>query len=177
VGPEVIEKAECDCNHLGEVPSEAGAHAHVGKRTRASQNILPAMRRELMVQFGGCCAVEGCHNQTYLDLHHLSYPQPGKRPEPGSIIVLCGAHHDHAHRGSLVIDRDADGKLRFHHADGRRYGALQASRSAEDALCKMGFGRAEVRAVLVGAGGSLEEVIRKALGALTANRTDNSGAE
>ena len=42
-----------------------------------------------MVQFGGCCAVEGCHNQTYLDLHHLSYPQPGKRPEPGSIIVLC----------------------------------------------------------------------------------------
>jgi len=57
---------------------------------------------------------------------------------------------------------------------------LQASRTpaalnpvrqtAEDALCKMGFGRAAVRGVLVGAGGSLEEVIRKALGALTASK-------
>jgi len=80
----------------------------------------------------------------------------------------------------LVIDRDADGKLRFHHADGRRYGALQASlkpaalnparQTAEDALCKMGFGRAAVRAVLVGAEGTVEEMIRKALGALTASK-------
>jgi len=80
----------------------------------------------------------------------------------------------------LVIDRDADGKLRFHHADGRRYGTMRVPhkpaalnpvrQTAEDALCKMGFGRAEVRAVLVGAEGRLEQVIRKALGALTASK-------
>ncbi len=189
---------------------------HVGAksnriRTRANQNIPPALRRELMVQFGGCCAVKGCHNQAFLDLHHLFYPQPGKRPEPGSIIVLCGAHHDFVHRGSLLIDRDQGGKLQFHHADGRRYGAIRAPQpsqqcsvtavahdsdvrqAAEDALCTLGFRRAQVRAVLAGSqkqgriqvgahvgangGGLLEQMIRHALGALTDGKRRQSSRQ
>ncbi len=199
VAPEVIERAECDHQHLGEVPSDEGAHVgperkERGKRTRANQNIPPAMRRELMIQYGGRCAVKGCHNQAFLDLHHLSYPPAGQRPEPGSVIVLCGVHHDFAHGGRLIIDRDERGKLRFFHADGRRYGASRAAvtsgepsgsssvrRTAEDALCTMGFGRAQVRSAVAGAhvgteqngdddGEVLKQVIRDALGALTARR-------
>ncbi len=182
-------------------------------RQRANQNIPPAMRRELMVQFGGCCALPGCHNRAFLDLHHLYYPPPGQRPESGSIVVLCGAHHDAAHAGRLIIDRDEHGKLQFFHADGRRYGSLtapapapgaappstaspptgppttadeQAARrirdTAEEALCSLGFRRAQVRSAVascgldthVGAGPEgddaevLERVIRQALAVLTA---------
>jgi hypothetical protein len=59
-------------------------------RKRATQQIPPAVRREVRRRDGGCCVVPGCRNGTYLDQHHLQPRAEGGDHDPDKIISLCG---------------------------------------------------------------------------------------
>ena len=69
-------------------------------------------------------------------------------------MTVCGAHHRAAHRGNLLVERDAHVGVRFRHGDGTEYGqalqpqALDVSAKLFSALRGLGFREREVRAVL-----------------------------
>jgi hypothetical protein len=123
-------------------------------RKRASQTIPPALRRAVLVRDGHCCRVPGCKNSTFLDLHHIQLRSEGGRNVPENILTLCGAHHRAIHRGSLLIEKDVAGAVRFRHGDGSAYGqvpepqALDMQAKLFSALRGLGFREGEVRAVL-----------------------------
>ena len=148
VGPEVVEMARCDAQH---VPDESVAgHAHVHKR--AKQDIPPALRRAVLLRDEQRCRVPGCKNAVFLDLHHIQLRSEGGRHEASNLITVCSAHHRALHRGELHIADHAHGSL-FRHADGRAYGQLQTPGLTVQAkvsagLRGLGFRDTEVRAVM-----------------------------
>ncbi len=171
VAAEVVAMAECDSQHLGRLPSLAanenavrdGAHpdgervrrpreAHAG--TRAKQTIPPALRRAVLLRDQHRCRVPGCRNATFLDIHHVELRSEGGRNELENIITACSAHHRAAHRGELIIERDAHAGVRFRHGDGTEYGQVLEPRALEvaaqlfSALRGLGFREREVRTVL-----------------------------
>jgi hypothetical protein len=93
-------------------------------------------------------------------------------------LLLCGAHHDAIHRGTLQADGDADGTLVFRHADGTPYGAPPepaAQAQLADAflgLRSLGWKEREARAAIatvrphVGPDEPLENVLRRCLAVL-----------
>jgi hypothetical protein len=171
VSTDVVAMAQCDAQHLGRLPSHAAnenadvggmdahpaaqfprADAHVG--TRAKQTIRPALRRAVLRRDQQRCRAPGCRNATLLDLHHVELRSEGGGNEPENLITVCSAHHRAAHRGELVIERDAHVGVRFQHADGTEYGQALQSRALDvqaklfSALRGLGFREREVRAVL-----------------------------
>ena len=92
------------------------------------------------------CAVPGCRNHRFLDLHHTQPRSEGGTHDPDHLLCLCGAHHRAAHAGRLVITGTSSQGFAFHHADGTPYGApsLHAEHAALAqrafaALTHMGF--------------------------------------
>lgn len=175
VGPEVVEMATCDAQHLGRLDvcpgthlgdghadahvgvenSHTNEHAHVGaKPQRAVQSVPPAMRRLVLRRDGGRCVVPGCRHATWVDVHHLETRVDGGGHDPGNLVILCGAHHRALHRGELSLERTAEGGLAFRHADGSAYGAellpaaADAKAMAFRALRGLGFSEGEVRRAL-----------------------------
>jgi hypothetical protein len=100
VGPEIVEMAECDAQHIGHGHTSVGERtAHVGTSEptarpgeptvgacestadsgkaqpspRATQTIPPATRREVVRRDGGRCIVPGCRSAVFLDLHTWIY--------------------------------------------------------------------------------------------------------
>ncbi len=104
--------AAIECDHV-DIP--------VSLEGRASQTIPPAIRRALVSAFHHRCAVPGCGNATWLDVHHIRHRAHGGAHAPGNLLLLCSSHHRRIHDGMLLVDRDG-GQLRFRHADGTPYG-------------------------------------------------------
>lgn len=135
-------------------PAAAARNAHVG--VRAKQDIPPALRRAVLLRDQRRCQVPGCRNTRYLDVHHLELRSEGGRHAAANLACVCGAHHRAAHRGQLLLDRNADGTLRACHANGSDYGRVAPSQTqALETLAKifsglrnLGFREGEVRAVL-----------------------------
>lgn len=189
VSPNVGAMASCDAQRLGRVSGET----HVGIRPRAeraSQTIPPSVRRAVLLRDKHRCQVPGCRHATFVDVHHLRARADGGQHEACNLLTLCNAHHRACHSGSLLIELQASGALRFCHADGTAYGALTFASAALDttrafqALRKLGFGERDVRAALqearahVGsespeergrAESNVEPLIRSALNSLTRN--------
>ena len=178
VGPDVVEMAECDGQHL---PSSAEA-THVGMkepaRPRATQTIPPATRREVMRRDGGRCIVPGCRHIAWLDIHHLDPRAEGGTHDPERMACLCGAHHAAAHAGRIIIDGSASTGFVVRHADGTRYGGAVSPKAANmstkvfQALTHMGFRESEARQALERAAvqereTSFQALLRRALGALS----------
>ncbi len=88
---------------------------------RASQTIPPAIRRAVVSAFHHRCAVPGCGNATWLDVHHIRHRAHGGSHAPGNLLLLCSSHHRRVHEGDLRVNRD-HGRLRFRRADGTPYG-------------------------------------------------------
>ena len=178
VGPEVVEMAACDAQHLGCI-DVAGAHvdvqvetdaatgeqadvdAHAGtpaiqatRLPRAVQSIPPAIRRLVLRRDHGHCVVPGCRHAIYVDLHHLETRSEGGQHDPDNLVTLCAAHHRAFHRGSLIIEGSVSSGLTFRHADGSPYGArvsvarADTSVQAFQALRRLGFREGEVRRAL-----------------------------
>jgi Holliday junction resolvase RuvA-like protein/HNH endonuclease len=166
------ENAHVDAGAQGDTtPASAPARA-----ARAKQTIPPAMRRAVLLRDQHRCRVPGCRNATFVDLHHVELRSEGGRNELGNLITLCGSHHRAAHRGALIIEKDAALGLRFRHADGAVYGSVHQPRTLDlqtrlfSALRYLGFKEREVRAVLAELranadleGASLQVLLRKAL--------------
>jgi 5-methylcytosine-specific restriction endonuclease McrA len=153
VGPEVIEKARCDAQHLPALERDAKAPptAHVGGR--AQQDVPPALRRAVLQRDHQRCRVPGCKNAIFLDVHHLRLRAEGGAHEAANLITVCSAHHAALHHGQLRSEGDAD-TLRVLHADGSTYGQALEPRVMDvqtkvfSGLCKLGFREGEVRTAL-----------------------------
>lgn len=65
---------------------------------------IPAeLRRAIEVESGHTCAVKGCNEHTYLEIHHIDQNRSNNAPK--NLILLCDKHHKMAHND--VIDRKA----------------------------------------------------------------------
>lgn len=183
VGRDIVAMAQCDGQHLGHITLAANENAlaaHVGVKTedakteaaepapnarvppsedarvgaRATQTIPPALRRAVLVRDRHCCRVPGCRNSAFLDLHHIELRSEGGPNILANILTICGAHHRAVHRGSLLIEKDSTGGVRFRHGDGTAYGQvlepqlLDVQAKLFSALRRLGFREGEVRAVL-----------------------------
>jgi Holliday junction resolvasome RuvABC DNA-binding subunit len=98
------------------------------------------------------CAVDGCRNHRFLDVHHIRpRSEVGNNHDPDYLISICGSHHRLTHAGTLHIDGDARSGFRFVHADGTPYGeafsppSIDVAEQAFTALRHMGFKETEVR--------------------------------
>jgi hypothetical protein len=148
VTPTVVERACCDAQHIGEADPASGA------RPRASQTIPPVIRREVLRRHGGCCAVPGCSNSTFVEVHHLDRREEGGTHDPRRLIPLCSAHHAAEHEGRLIIEGDAITGFSFYHGDRAPYGAqavpetTMAWADAFSALKNLGFKEGPIRQAL-----------------------------
>jgi hypothetical protein len=153
VGPEVVEKAQCDAQHLPSLDQAKtpDLSAHVGER--AKQDVPPALRRAVIHRDHRRCRIPGCRNAVFLDVHHLQLRSEGGAHEAANLIAVCAAHHRALHEGQLRTEGNADA-LRVVHADGGAYGqpqqpcviAVQAK--VFGGLRGLGFREGEVRAVM-----------------------------
>jgi hypothetical protein len=181
VGREIVEMARCDAQSLGPVGQgreNARPATHVGARSgRARQDVPPAVRREVMRRDGGRCAVPGCRNAVFLDIHHVVPRSEGGNHDLDGLAVLCAAHHRALHRGQLIVEGRVSTGLVFRHADGSLHGstvrprAVATHEAAFRALRALGFREGEARMALervrrethLGENASTEEVLRHAL--------------
>ncbi|HEX5098981.1 MAG TPA: hypothetical protein VFV94_05750, partial [Polyangiaceae bacterium] len=191
VGPEILEMAECDAQHVGHVDAHVGvqhdaggrAHVHVddhaggrahvdARPRRATQTIPPAMRRTVLRRDGGKCRVPGCRHAVFTEPHHLERRCEGGKHLMDNLVLLCAAHHRAAHSGSLVISGTPSSGLSFSHADGTPYGTVVAPALADvrakafQAVVGTGFRESEAKRALAkipNTVSSLEQVIRQAL--------------
>lgn len=61
------------------------------------------IRRSVEVESGHCCAIKGCGEHTYLEIHHIDQNRENNKLE--NLILLCDKHHKMAHADK--IDRKA----------------------------------------------------------------------
>jgi hypothetical protein len=151
VGPEVVEMASCDAQHLGPLVAVGGPE-HVGaSKPRVSQDVPPAVRRLVLRRDHGRCVVPGCKHATCVDVHHIHAREEGGSHEPENLIAICGAHHRALHQGRLHAEGTPTNGLTFRHADGNAYGRVRAPAVADAeaktfmALRGLGFRESEVR--------------------------------
>src|SRR6187399_2604598 len=178
VGPEVVELAECDGQHIGRVDAHVGAVGVANGRdlvnaesVRATQTVPPATRRTVLRRDGGRCRVPGCRHAVFVEPHHIGLRSEGGDHDPENLITLCGAHHRAVHQGRLPITGTAS-SARFAHADGTRYGGVVKPAAADVraraflALRGLGFREGDAKRALAkspNAVSSIEQVIRQAL--------------
>ena len=98
---------------------QAAASVFSGPRT----SLTPLVRKVVRARDKGRCAVPGCRNHRFIDLHHLEPRARGGSHDPSNIVSLCAAHHALFHDGRLAIDGTPETGLRFTHANGVLYGA------------------------------------------------------
>lgn len=156
------EVALCDAQRL-----RPGEHA--------SQDIPPSVRREVVRRHHNRCAVNGCRQATFTDVHHVHLRSEGGTHDPDSLLVLCDAHHRATHRGALIIEGTYSRGFRFLHADGSSYGRPANAPIAGllsdvfQAMRNSGFKESEARGIVnrvrphVGAATELEDAVRLAL--------------
>lgn len=162
-----LEVAECDAQHIGRVD---------GEPERATQTVPPATRRAVLARHKHRCAVPGCRNTAFLDLHHSRPRAEGGDHDADFLIPLCPAHHRLEHDGKLVIRGSFSAKFTFEHADGRAYGSAaidpaQALAFAQlfEVLRGMGYKETEARWLIdasrphMGADMTLPELLRETL--------------
>lgn len=82
-----------------------GIHGGVSlpnKKYDKSRASIPArICRAVKVESGHACAIKGCMEHTYLEIHHINENREDNRTE--NLILLCDKHHKMSHAG--VIDR------------------------------------------------------------------------
>lgn len=78
-----------------------------------------AQRRQILRRDGYCCAVPGCPNSIWLDVHHIIYYSLGGLTAGENLITLCTKCHKNVHDGRLAIIGSAPHGLRFLNESGR----------------------------------------------------------
>ncbi len=185
VGAEVVAMAVCDRQNIGPV---GGAHVGGKEKRRATQDVPPSVRREVMHRDGGRCVVPGCRHATWVELHHIKPRSEGGQHIADNLIVTCGGHHRAVHRGDLVILGQVSTGLTFLRSDGTPYDKSGAKLPENcgfrdkiaGALCNMGFSRGDVRRALAkirfdtdASKAEKTRILREALLLLTERRDGN----
>ena len=99
-----------------------GQPLSVGRKTRA---IPPALRRALATRDHGC-RFPGCHEQRFVDAHHLQHWAHGGHTALTNLVQLCRHHHRLLHEGGYTVTGHPDGRLVFHRPDGEPVPAVPA---------------------------------------------------
>ena len=105
VGPDVIERAQCDAEHIGSLEAAQPA--------RVTATVTPRLRRQVLARDHHRCTVPGCRSARNLDLHHIRYQSEGGSHEIGNMTTLCAGHHQRLHEGALMIRGRAPDGLEF----------------------------------------------------------------
>ena len=79
----------------------------------------PAQRRKLLRRDGYCCAVPGCQNSLWLNIHHVIFYADGGLTIGDNLITVCTCCHKNIHEGRLRIEGTAPHGLRFLTAAGK----------------------------------------------------------
>lgn len=180
VAPQTIERASCNSEVLDLREPNAKLVRTVPKK----------VAREVIARTKGRCAVPGCPNLTWIEIHHEGgWRNTGH--DPARMVPLCSAHHEDRHEERLRIEISERGEPRFFLADGSELGASRergvakgvelersrergvAKRSAAEtavkALVKLELRPAEARravldaAATLGPGATAEDLVRVAL--------------
>lgn len=78
-----------------------------------------ARRRAILRRDGYCCAVPGCPNTLWLEVHHIIFYANGGLTRPENLITICSKCHKNVHEGRLVIHGNAPHGARFLNEWGR----------------------------------------------------------
>ena len=78
-----------------------------------------ARRRAILRRDGYCCAVPGCPNTLWLEVHHMIFYANGGLTRPENLITICSKCHKNVHEGRLVIHGNAPHGARFLNEWGR----------------------------------------------------------
>ena len=95
VGPEAVDRALCDAQHLGSVDADVPA--------RAYQDVSPAVARLVWRRDGGRCQTPGCRSARGLEIHHVVPRARGGSHEPSNLRLHCSACHRAQHAGTLAV--------------------------------------------------------------------------
>lgn len=102
--------------HWGDV---VNAEVEVEIVNPASRVPTRAQRRQILRRDGYCCAVPGCPNTLWLEVHHIVFYADGGLTKPDNLLTLCSRCHKHVHEGHLRIVREAPHGARFLNGFGR----------------------------------------------------------
>jgi hypothetical protein len=103
VGDADAARAECDAQRIG--PDE-----------RATQDIPPKTRREVLHRDGGKCTVPGCRSARFIEVHHIVPRTKGGSHDASNLTCLCDGHHKALHEGKLLLSgRAPNVTVRFVH--------------------------------------------------------------
>ncbi|MCA9608249.1 MAG: HNH endonuclease [Myxococcales bacterium] len=112
-------------------------------------------RRQVLARHGGRCAVPGCANGVFAQVHHVVPRADGGNHDHDGLIPLCDAHHAAVHDGALVVTGTFTEGFAFEHADGRAYGSPHACASKVEVIAEafaalrgLGFRETETRQML-----------------------------
>jgi hypothetical protein len=129
----------CDGVVVPIIDGDDGAALNVGRKQRT---VPTALKRALYAR-DRTCTFPGCHQERYLDAHHIQHWADGGATSLDNLLVLCSTHHRLVHEGGFDVARDRDGRCYFVRPDGR---PLEVPRSA--AVDRVEEPRAQYRAVL-----------------------------
>lgn len=88
-----------------------GIPTQITRRDRTARGIV---RRALILRDGGC-AFPGCDRPaSWCHAHHITAWQHGGPTTLDNLVLLCGYHHRHIHRGDWTVVMGHDGHPDFH---------------------------------------------------------------
>jgi len=162
VSAAVIERADCDAEHLGSLDAE--------KPARVTTSIPPRTRKQVLARDRGC-TVPGCRASANVDVHHIKRRAHGGGHQPSNLTVLCSAHHQHLHEGLLTMTGHAPDAIAFEWTQppADTAAATLVEDDARAALTNLGFRPCDARDAValarphVGSRPQLEALIREAL--------------
>jgi hypothetical protein len=112
---DTIKRLMCEGSLITLVEDERGNPLDVGRKQRT---VSTSLKRALYAR-DQACTFPGCERKRYLDAHHLHHWAHGGETSADNLTLLCTYHHRLLHEGGFLVQRQADGELRFQRADGR----------------------------------------------------------
>lgn len=111
----VIKRLSCDGAVVALMKGDDGQVLSVGRK----QRIVPiAIRRALRARDRGC-QFPGCHNERWLDAHHIHHWADGGETSLDNLMLLCSHHHTLLHEGGFRLVHGGHGEHYFVRPDGR----------------------------------------------------------
>ncbi|MGB7859375.1 MAG: DUF222 domain-containing protein [Acidimicrobiia bacterium] len=90
---ETARMLSCDCV-LQSVVTDGVRVVGIGRNSR---NVPGWLRRLVADRDGHQCRFPGCHNRTWLNVHHVVHWSQGGPTDLHNLILLCGSHHRFVH--------------------------------------------------------------------------------
>ena len=114
----------CDADVRAVLESDGVLHA-MSSRLRTVDDRM----RAFVEQRDGGCAVPGCTQRLWLQIHHITHWEDGGATESPNLCALCPLHHRLHHSGALAIEGDPStpGGLEFRD----RHGIVISAKSPE----------------------------------------------